>query len=86
MEIRVVFPMSLLLWICGTVEQWNPGLSLMVHMVHDLVNDHESCLLNASVDLWNSGNRGLKSDGSVWICGTVELWSPGIGFRVIYDT
>ena len=64
MGIRVVFPMSLSLWICGTVEQWNPGLSLMVHMVHDLVNDHESCLLNASVDLWNSGNRSLKSDGS----------------------
>ena len=55
MEIRVVFPMSLSLWICGTVEQWNPGLSLMVHMVYDLVNGHESCLFNASVDFWNCG-------------------------------
>ena len=33
MGIRVVFSMSSLLWICGTVEQWKRGLSLRAHMV-----------------------------------------------------
>ena len=71
MEIRVVFPISLLLWICGTLEQWNLGLSLMVHMVYDLVNGHESCLFNASVDFWN--------------CGTVETGAWSLMTHMIND-
>ena len=38
---------------------------MMTPMVNDcdLPSGHESCLLNARVELLNSGNGGLKSDG-----------------------
>ena len=57
MGIRVVFLMSLLLWICGTVELWKRRLCLRAHMVNDLKlsDDNESCLPNANVGLWNCG-------------------------------
>ena len=47
------------LWVCGAFH-------LMTHMVIKISffpNECESCLLSASVDLWNSGNGGLSLMG-----------------------
>ena len=70
MSMRVVF--SMLVWVCGTVEQWKQGPEvwwLTWLMICSFPNDYESCLLNASLNLWSC-----------------ELWSCGIGSRVIHDT